>query len=179
VPVSVRTAQERGTFGNRIVAMRAPLPVYIKDPVERLRFMTAAMADLKSSKQAVGAKVITEVQNFAPPTLLAQASRLQFSTRLFNLLITNVPGPQFPLYVRGRKLAAAFPVAFLPNNQALSVAIMSYNGGLNFALLADFDAIPDLEVIAAGIEGEVASLLTAARAKAGQGTTPSLASAQR
>lgn len=163
VPVSVRTASERGVLGNRIVAMRAPLPLYIEDPVKRMRFMTAAMADLKRSKQAVGAKVITEVQNFAPPTILAQASRIQFSTRLFNLIVTNVPGPQFPLYVRGRPMSAAYPVAFLPNNQALSVAIMSYNGGLNFSLLADFDAIPDVDVIAAGLEEEVRALLAAAR----------------
>jgi diacylglycerol O-acyltransferase len=107
--------------------------------------------------------VITEVQNFAPPTILAQASRIQFSTRLFNLIVTNVPGPQFPLFVRGRPMSAAYPVAFLPNNQALSVAIMSYNGGLNFSLLADFDAIPDVDVIAAGLEEEVRALLAAAR----------------
>jgi len=178
VPVSVRSQSERGALGNRIVAMRAPLPIYINDPVDRLRFMTAAMAHLKESKQAVGAKVITEVQNFAPPTLLAQASRLQFSTRLFNLIVTNVPGPQFPLYVRGRPMAAAFPVAFLPNNQALSVAIMSYNGGLNFSLLADFDAIPDVDVIAAALEGEVAALLTAVRSRGGRRASRQAAAAR-
>ena len=84
------------------------------------------------------------MQNFAPPTILAQASRLNFSTRLFNLIVTNVPGPQFPLYVRGRELEAVFPVAFLPKDHALAIAIMSYNGQMNFGLLGDYDALPDI-----------------------------------
>ena len=87
--------------------MRGPLPVYIADPVQRLRFVSHAMDGLKESKQALGAEVIAGAQNFAPPTILAQASRLNFSTRLFNLLVTNVPGPQFPLYVLGREMLDA------------------------------------------------------------------------
>ena len=85
------------------------------------------------------------MQNFAPPTILAQASRLNFSTRLFNLIVTNVPGPQFPLYVRGRELQDVFPVAFLPKDHALAIAIMSYNGQMNFGLLGDYDALPDID----------------------------------
>ena len=103
------------------------------------------MDGLKESKQAVGAEVLAGVQNFTPPTVLAQASRLNFSTRLFNLLVTNVPGPQFPLYVLGRELQDLFPVAFLPRNHALAVAIMSYNGSMDFGLLGDYDAMHDLE----------------------------------
>ena len=87
-----------------------------------------AMDGLKESKQAVGAEVLAGVQSFAPPTILAQASRLNFSTRLFNLIVTNVPGPQFPLYVLGREMHDVFPVAFLPKDHALAIAIMSYNG---------------------------------------------------
>ena len=125
--------------------MRGPLPVYVEDPVARLRVVRQAMDGLKDSKQAVGAEVITGLEALAPPTILAQASRLQFSTRLFNLLVTNVPGPQFPLYVLGRELEDLFPVAFLPENQSLAVAIMSYNGRMDFGLLGDYDALPDLE----------------------------------
>src|SRR3954471_23177645 len=128
VPVSIRGTQDRGSLGNRIAAMRGPLPVYIDDPLERLHAVRAAMDGLKESKQAVGAEVLASVQNLAPPTILAQASRLNFSTRLFNLIVTNVPGPQFPLYVRGRELLEVFPVAFLPRDHALAIAIMSYNG---------------------------------------------------
>ena len=109
VPVSVRTEDEHGTAGNRIVVMRGPLPVYIADPLQRLRFVSQAMDGLKESKQALGAEVIAGAQNFAPPTILAQASRLNFSTRLFNLIVTNVPGPQFPLYVLGREMLEADP----------------------------------------------------------------------
>ena len=167
VPVSIRTEEEKGQGGNRIAVMRGPLPVYIADPVARLRFVKQAMDGLKESKQAVGAEVLASVNNFAPPTVLAQASRINFSTRLFNLIVTNVPGPQFPLYLLGRELLDLFPVAFLPEKHALAVAIMSYNGKLNFGLLADYDALPDLDVIQAGIEEAREELLRAARASGG------------
>jgi len=163
VPVSVRTEDEHNRGGNRIVVMRGPLPVYIADPLDRLHFVSQAMAGLKESKQALGAEVISGAQNFAPPTILAQASRLNFSTRLFNLIVTNVPGPQFPLYVLGREMLQVIPVAFLPENHALAIAIMSYNGQLNFGLLGDFDALPDIDVIAENIAAELATLLTLAR----------------
>jgi diacylglycerol O-acyltransferase / wax synthase len=166
VPVSIRARHERGTLGNRIAAMRGPLPVYVEDPVARLRTVRTAMDGLKESKQAVGAEVLASVQNFAPPTILAQASRLNFSTRLFNLIVTNVPGPQFPLYVRGRELLDVFPVAFLPKDHALAIAIMSYNGGIDFGLLGDYDALPDLDRIAEGIEASLAELLALARKQA-------------
>jgi WS/DGAT/MGAT family acyltransferase len=163
VPVSVRAANEHGHLGNRIAAMRGPLPAYIADPLQRLRFVSDAMAGLKESKQALGAEMIAGAQNFAPPTILAQASRLNFSTRLFNLIVTNVPGPQFPLYVLGRKMLHAYPVAFLPENHALAVAIMSYDGEMNFGLLGDFDALPDVESIGEHIATELATLVTLAR----------------
>ncbi len=163
VPVSVRAEGEHGTGGNRIVVMRGPLPVYISDPVHRLHFVSGAMAGLKESKQALGAEVIAGAQNFAPPTILAQASRLNFSTRLFNLIVTNVPGPQFPLYVLGREMLQVVPVAFLPENHALAIAIMSYNGQMNFGLLGDFDALPDLDVFGANIAEELATLVSLAR----------------
>jgi diacylglycerol O-acyltransferase / wax synthase len=110
--------------------------------------------------------VLTSVQNFAPPTILAQASRLNFSTRLFNLIVTNVPGPQFPLYVRGREMLDVFPVAFLPKDHALAIAIMSYNGRINFGLLGDYDALPDIDLIAEGIEAARSELLALARESA-------------
>jgi diacylglycerol O-acyltransferase / wax synthase len=162
VPVSVRTeGHEQG--GNRIVVMRGPLPVYISDPLNRLRFVSQAMDGLKESKQALGAEVIAGAQNFAPPTILAQASRLNFSTRLFNLIVTNVPGPQFPLYVLGREMLEVIPIAFLPENHALAIAIMSYNGQMNFGLLGDFDALPDLDEIGESIHAELRTLVSLAR----------------
>ncbi|MGI8511924.1 MAG: WS/DGAT/MGAT family O-acyltransferase [Solirubrobacteraceae bacterium] len=169
VPVSIRAKDEHDQLGNRIAAMRAPLPVYITDPVARLQFIREAMDGLKESKQAVGAEALAGVQNFAPPTVLAQAARINFSTRLFNLIVTNVPGPQFPLYVLGRELQDLFPIAFLPENHGLAIAIMSYNGRLNFGLLADYDALPDLDVIQEGLEKSRDELLEAARAAAPAG----------
>ena len=165
VPVSVRTADQRGTLGNQLTVMRGPLPVYINDPVARLRVVREAMDGLKESKQAVGAATIARVNNLAPPTILAQASRLNFSTRLFNLIVTNIPGPQLPLYVLGRQLRDLFPIAFLPEHHALAIAIMSYNGAVDYGLLGDYDALPDIDLIAEGIEASLQELLDAARGK--------------
>jgi WS/DGAT/MGAT family acyltransferase len=163
VPVSIRSQDERGALGNRIAAMRGPLPVYVTDPVERLRLVQEGMGNLKQSKQAVGAEVIAGLTDFAPPTLLAQASRLNFSTRLFNLIVTNVPGPQFPLYLLGREMLEIVPIAFLPENHALAIAIMSYNGKVDFGLLADYDAMSDLEEFGTMLEDALAELLKEAR----------------
>jgi diacylglycerol O-acyltransferase / wax synthase len=166
VPVSIRAEHEHGALGNRIAAMRGPLPVYCREPVECLDAVRSAMSDLKESKQALGAEVIAGLQDFAPPTLLAQASRLNFSTRLFNVIVTNVPGPQFPLYLLGREIEEIVPVAFLPENHALAIAIMSYNGRLDFGLLGDFDAMPDLDDLGLYIEDAVVELLEEARRRA-------------
>jgi len=163
VPVSVRADDEHNQLGNRIVAMRGPLPVYISNPVQRLRFVSHAMDGLKESKQALGAEVLAGAQSFAPPTILAQASRLNFSTRLFNLIVTNIPGPQFPLYVLGRRMLEAYPVAFLPQHHALAIAIMSYDGQMNFGLLGDFDAMADLDQLGERIAEELAMLVALAR----------------
>jgi WS/DGAT/MGAT family acyltransferase len=164
VPMSIRTDVEKGELGNRIAAMRGPLPVYVDDPVERLRIVSEAMSGVKDSKQALGAEVIAGLEDFAPPTLLAQASRLNFSTRLFNLIVTNVPGPQFPLYLLGRELQELVPVAFLPEDHALAIAIISYNGAVDFGLLADYDAMPDIHFVRDAIADSLAELVEAARA---------------
>jgi diacylglycerol O-acyltransferase / wax synthase len=163
VPVSVRTREQHHQLGNRLVVMRGPLPVYVEDPIARLNVVRQAMDGLKESKQAVGAEVLTGLEQLAPPTILAQASRLNFSTRLFNLLVTNVPGPQVPLYVLGRELHDLFPVAFLPRNHALAIAVMSYNGRMDFGLLGDYDAMPDLDAVGDALRGALEELLTAAR----------------
>jgi WS/DGAT/MGAT family acyltransferase len=166
VPVSIRTEDGRGELGNQLAVMRGPLPVYLEDPVRRLRVVSEQMEGLKRSKQALGAEVIARFNDFAPPTLLAQASRLNFSTRLFNLIVTNVPGPQIPLYVLGRELQDVYPVAFLPENHALAVGVMSYNGSVGFGLLADYDSMEDILVVSEGIAESLAELEEAADAAA-------------
>jgi diacylglycerol O-acyltransferase / wax synthase len=172
VPVSVRAEDEHNQLGNRVVVMRGPLPVYMADPLQRLRFVKREMDGLKESKQALGAEAIASAQNFAPPTILAQASRLNFSTRLFNLIVTNVPGPQFPLYVLGRRMLEVYPVAFLPQHHALAIAIMSYDGQMNFGLLGDLDAMDDLDRFASFIAEELAALVSLAREAAVEQAAP-------
>jgi WS/DGAT/MGAT family acyltransferase len=164
VPVSIRADEQRGALGNRIAAMLGPLPVYADDPRERLRIVSEAMKGLKESKQAVGAETLTRLQGFAPPTILAQASRLNFSTRAYNLLVTNVPGPQFPLYLLGREMEEFAPVPFLAEEQALAVAIMSYNGNVDIGLMGDYDAIADLDDLGEDVRDSLAELREAAHA---------------
>ena len=145
VPVSVRAELEQGALGNRVAAMMAPLPVGEQDPAECLRYISENMSHLKEGGQAVGAQRLTELSGFAPPTVMAQASRLTARQRFFNLVVTNVPGPQFPLYLMGREMVDVFPMVPLAQNQALGVAIMSYNGRINFGLVGDYDLMYDLD----------------------------------
>jgi WS/DGAT/MGAT family acyltransferase len=169
VPVSVRVEDERGALGNRVAAMWAPLPVGQADPVACHAAVRAAMADLRESGQAVGAERLTKLADFAPPTILSQAARLQPRQRFFNLVITNVPGPQFPLYMLGRRMTSLRPVVPLAKRQALGVAVMSYNGQMHFGLLGDYDALPDLDRIQAHLAGAFADLRAAAGAPSENG----------
>ncbi len=164
VPVSIRADAERGALGNRVAAMWAPLPIGLADPSQRLLTISRSMRGLKESGQAVGAQVLTELTGFAPPTIMAQAARLQARQRMFNVVVTNVPGPQFPLYMLGRELDATFPMVPLAENQALGIAIMSYNGQLNFGLNADYDAMRDLEALADDLRAAIEELAAAAGA---------------
>jgi diacylglycerol O-acyltransferase / wax synthase len=162
VPVSIREAEEHGALGNRISAMMAPLPVWCEDPVERLHLVTEQMGDLKSSGQAVGAEILTRLTDFAPTTIVSQAARLQPAQRFFNLVVTNVPGPQFPLYVLGRQMESIFPMVPLARRQALCIGIMSYNGQVNFGLIGDYDAMADLDSFALDLEEATAEAIATA-----------------
>jgi diacylglycerol O-acyltransferase / wax synthase len=162
VPVSVRSKEQRGELGNQVAAMWAPLPVGVESPAESLAQISTAMEELKRSGQAVGAQVLTNLAGFAPPTILSQAARLQARQQFFNLVVTNVPGPQFPLYLLGRELERLYPVVPLAARQALGIAVMSYNGHLGFGLLADYDALPKLDAIADDLKWAIGSLYRAA-----------------
>jgi diacylglycerol O-acyltransferase / wax synthase len=162
VPVSVRSDVERGALGNRVAAMMAPLPVWCQDPVARLDIVRQELRGLKSGGQAVGAQVLTELTTFAPPTIMDQAARLSARQRLFNLVVTNVPGPQFPLYLLGRRMLETFPMVPLARNQALGVAILSYDGSINFGLVGDFDLLWDLDDLANDVRDSLQELAAAA-----------------
>jgi diacylglycerol O-acyltransferase / wax synthase len=171
VPVSVRTENEHGELGNRLTAMRGPLPVHIADPHRRLRHVTAEMEKLKASKQALGAEAIWGLNDwfreFAPPLLLNPTATINFSTRLFNMLVTNFPGPQVPFYVLGRELTAVYPIGFLAKRHALAIAMFSYNGQMHFGLLADSGTVPDLESVGSYIDEAIQELLDVAGAGSG------------
>ncbi len=172
VPVSIRTAEQQGSLGNQVTAMMASLPVGCEDPIERLGIVRRSMGNLKQSKQAVGANLIADMTDFAPPTIVSQAARLQSRQRFFNLVVTNVPGPQFPLYVLGRRLRDIFPMVPLAKRQAVCVGIMSYDGGINFGLIGDYEAMPALGGLAIDLNDELESLAALAPATAGNGSAP-------
>jgi len=158
VPVSVRQDLERGALGNRVAAMMAPLPVWCQEPVARLDIVREELKDLKSGGQAVGAQVLTDLSGFAPSTIMDQASRLMSRQRFFNLVVTNVPGPQFPLYLLGRRMLDPFPMVPLAKNQGLGVALLSYDGAINFGVVGDYDLLWDIDDFADDLRESLAEL---------------------
>jgi WS/DGAT/MGAT family acyltransferase len=164
VPISVHSDDgEGGDDGaSEIAPLAAPLPIGIEDPVAQYREICDAVADLEGSLHAVGARELTELDGFASPTLMSQAARLQQRRRAFNLVVTNVPGPQIPLYLLGRRLRALYPVVPITGRQALGIAVMSYDGRLGFGLLADYDALPDIDVLALDLGDAIDALVAGA-----------------
>jgi diacylglycerol O-acyltransferase len=160
VPVSVRPrsasgmAVGDGSLANKISGMVAELPVGLADPAECLRAIGAQMADLKNSKQAIAGEALTSLAGFAPPMLLALGTRLALRApqRNLNTITTNVPGPQVPLYVVGRRMLKAYPYVPLAARLRIGVAMFSYDGQVNFGITGDYDTAPDIGVLAAGIE---------------------------
>jgi WS/DGAT/MGAT family acyltransferase len=164
VPVSVRRPGEKGSYNNRVSAMFAELPVGIADPVERLHAVTAQLARLKESKQAVAGDVLTGLAGFAPPVLLSVGTRVAFRApqRNINTVTTNVPGPRVQLYAAGRKMLEAFPYVPLAGRVRIGIAIFSYLDTLNFGVTGDYDTTDDLDVLSHGIEAGMADLVKAA-----------------
>lgn len=139
----------------------APLPVWCEDPVERLALIRVKMGDLKGSEQTIGVGLLTEPADFTPPTITSQAARLQSRQRFFNLVVTNVPGPQFALYLLGRRLAAVYPMVPLAARQTLSIGLMSYDGGLYFGLTGDYDSMDNVDLLANDISASIDELTAA------------------
>ncbi len=158
-PVSVRDTSESMQLGNRVSAMFVDLPIGVVDPVERLREIRATTEDLKEREQAVGAAFLVDLTQFAAPTLVGLAARVAHRQPFFNLVITNVPGPQVPLYCMGARMLEAYPVVPLTKNLALGIAILSYCGELHFGLYVDADAVPDVAVLAGGIADAFAEMM--------------------
>ena len=164
VPVLVRGEGHGRALGSEVAPMWVSLPVGIEDPPRQHAAIRDATAQLDDARQAVGARALTEAAGFAPPTIMSQAARLQQRQRFFNLGVTNVPGPQQPLYLLGRRLRALYPVVPLAGRQALGVAVMSYDGRLGFGLLGDYDALADLDTLADMLRRSIADLSAGASA---------------
>ncbi len=158
VPVSLRAAAERGTTGNQIALWPASLPVAETDPRRRLAAVREITVRLKQSKHALGAAVLAAVSEWTVPTLLSVAARMAYRARAANLVVTNVPGPQIPLYLCGSRMLDAYPMQNLLTNQSLGVALFSYAGGLHWGFMADWEGLPDLHDFVAAVEDSFAEL---------------------
>ncbi|HEX2904172.1 MAG TPA: wax ester/triacylglycerol synthase family O-acyltransferase [Jatrophihabitans sp.] len=170
VPVSIRGDSDSGQLGNRVSSYLVDLPVGEPNPIVRLSQVSYAMKGHKESGQSVGAEALVALSGFAPPTLHAMGARAanSFTRRLFNVVVTNVPGPQFPLYAAGARMVEMFPVVPLAAGQALSIGLTSYNGRVYFGLNADRDAMFDVEVLGSLIEESLAELVETADAVKGR-----------
>ncbi len=178
VPVSLRTRDERGTLGNRIALLMMDLPVNERDPLVRLERVRENMGRLKQSRQAMGAEVLSAVSEWTSATLLSLAVRVSVRGRPYNLVVTNVPGPQVPLYLLGAQMESCYPVANLLPNQGLGVALFSYAGKLYWGIVADWDIVPDLHEFVLAIEEAFAELAAApprpVEARSARGSQPGL-----
>jgi WS/DGAT/MGAT family acyltransferase len=168
-PVSVRSDDQRGSLGNKVSAMFVNIPVDQRPAVERLRAISIQTVDLKERRQAVGAEMLISMTDYVAPTLMSLAARAVHRQPFFNFIVTNVPGPQFPLYLMGGRLVEAFPIVPLTRNLTIVVGILSYDGTLHFGLWADRDAFDDLEVLAGGIDDAFAELVKIARERENTG----------
>jgi WS/DGAT/MGAT family acyltransferase len=167
VPVSVRTEEQKGTGGNRVSSIVGPLPTNLDDSAARLSAAHEAMRAAKEQHGALPADLLADVTQFAMPALAGQAARLSARLRLierispFNLIISNVPGPNIPLYYAGARLLAYYPLSAIAEGQGLNITVMSYDGALHFGLIADRDLVPDLDVMAGYLVEELKVLVHA------------------
>jgi len=162
VPVTVRTDEERGHLGNRLTEIVVPIPVHLADPVARLRAIQRTTADLKRSRHALGAQVLTTVSEWTLPTLLVQVVRFASRTGACNLVVTNVPGPQVPLYLCGAPMRSVYPVVPLFENMGVAVGLFSYNGGLYWGVNGDWEGMTDLHEFVEAIDASFRALQRAA-----------------
>lgn len=153
IPVSVRTGDQVGTYGNRILLMSVPFHTDIEDPVERLQATHASLADMKERHKALPADLLQDANHFIPPAVFHRAAQLTFrlSTGVgrpaWNLVVSNVPGPQTPLFMAGARLVANYPVSVITDGMGLNITVMSYNGRMNYGIVADRDQMPDVGLL--------------------------------
>jgi diacylglycerol O-acyltransferase / wax synthase len=172
IPVSVRDPHAAGALGNRVSAMLASLPTHVTDPGQRLEIVHEATKIAKAQQAAIPQGLVDRISDFAPPALTARAARVVFATGLlnrlppFNLCISNVPGPNVPVYLGGAKLLAHYPVSVITDGQGLNISLVGYLGQLHFGLLACRELVPDIETLASYVVDELELLSKAASAVA-------------
>jgi hypothetical protein len=162
VPVSIRSSAERGALGNRVSFLLAHLPIDERDPRRRMNRVIEETQKLKGSNQVLGAELIEEVSDRTFASLFVRYARMAAQALSYNLVVTNVPGPQFPVHLLGARLLETYPLVPLFNNQALGIALFSYDGGLFWGLNSDWDAMPDLHDMVGALEREFVELRQAA-----------------
>jgi WS/DGAT/MGAT family acyltransferase len=158
VPVSTRSPEERGKLGNRVSMVIVPLPVDEPDPRRRMTRVTHETRRVKRSGAAEGAELLEEIGDWTTTSLLTQMSRLTSERRAFNLVVTNVPGPPVPIHLCGSRMLASYPLVPLFTNQALGIAVFSYDGGLYWGFNADWDALPDVHAFVEMLDAEFETL---------------------
>lgn len=174
VPVSVRTAEQRGAHGNRVSMMLAALPTHRGGAADRLRRVHRALRAAKDQHGALPADLLADVTQFAMPALAGQAARLSARLRVlervspFNLIVSNVPGPDVPLYFAGAQLLAYYPLSAIADGQGLNITVLGYRGRLHLGLVADRELVPDLDLLTTYLTEEL-DVLTAAFAEGGDG----------
>jgi WS/DGAT/MGAT family acyltransferase len=165
-PVSIRAPGQAGTLGNHVAMWLASMPIQEPDPIARFNAVHAETEKLKQTDQALGAATLVRLSAGAPTTLLSLASRLAAGARPFNMTVTNVPGPQFPVYLLGAELVDQFPLVPLWEGHGVGIALFSYNGRIDWGFNADYDILEDLDRFVAAVGASFDELLTAARRRA-------------
>jgi WS/DGAT/MGAT family acyltransferase len=165
IPVSVRTSEQQGTYGNRILLLGAPLFTDIADPAERLQATHRELSVMKDRHKAMPAQLLQDVNHFVPPALFSRAARATFGLATsslgrpqWNLVVSNVPGPQFPLYCAGARLVAHYPVSVITDGMGLNITAMSYDGHIDVGVIADRDQIPDVWCLVEWLEEALVEL---------------------
>jgi WS/DGAT/MGAT family acyltransferase len=178
IPVSVRTERQRGTYGNRILLMTAPLFVGEPDPIRRLQLTHDALSDMKERHKALPAELLQDANQFIPPAVFSRAARLSFSLSssgrgrpAWNMVISNVPGPQFPLYMAGARLEANYPISVITDGMGLNITCMSYCGHIDFGLVADREQMPDLWKVMGWLHDALDELRPVGREPASRGAS--------
>ncbi len=176
IPVSVRDPASQGGLGNRVSAMLAPLPTSVTDPGLRLQIVHSATQVAKAQQAAIPQGLVDQISDFAVPALTARAARVVFATGLlhrlppFNVTISNVPGPNVPVYMCGARLIAHYPVSVVTDGQGLNITLVGYLGRLHFGLVGSRELIPDIDALAGYLPEELALLAKAAEKRAAEQT---------